>query len=269
LAPLADDRAGARAGVAWSGEASARRDGDDWLLDGEKRFVLQAGLAGLYLVFAGGQAFAVPGDAAGLAFGPRAEWLGLETVTAGSIILREVRVAERDRLAFGDDATRIRRFFARAALVTAARQVGLGRAAYEAALAYTQDRTAFGKPVAHFQAVSFTLADMHMDVESARWMLWRAATALDQGLSSWPTSAFAAAVHASEAAWRVADQAVQLHGGAGYIQDFLVEKWLRDTKVLALVGGVDEFARLAIAEDLLGHELAGAGPESALQPVVT
>jgi acyl-CoA dehydrogenase len=157
----------------------------------------------------------------------------------------------------------VRRFFARAQLATAARQVGLARASYETALAYTQDRLAFGKPVAHFQAVSFNLAEMHIDVEAARWMVWKAASELDGGAPTALESVAKAAVQANEAAWRVADDGVQLLGGAGFIQDFPVEKWLRDTKALAMIGGTDELAQLAIAG--LGNGL----PENGIQPVVT
>ena len=179
----------------------------------------------------------------------------------GELILDGVRVDEADRLAC--DVARLRRFFARAWITTAARQVGLARAAYETALAYTQDRVAFGKPVAHFQAVSFDLAEMHMEVESARWMVWRAAAELDAAAPSAVESAAKALAHANQAAWRVADDAVQLHGGAGYIKDFPVEKWLRDTKTLALIGGSDALAQLVVAG--IGFGL----PESIVQPVVT
>src|SRR5262249_60577847 len=91
-----------------------------------------------------------------------------------------------------------RRFFQRAALITAARQVGLARASYEFALQYTQDRQAFGKPVAHFQSIAFTLADMHMDVESSRWMLWKAAAELDAGAPTAGQRTARGAVHANQ-----------------------------------------------------------------------
>jgi alkylation response protein AidB-like acyl-CoA dehydrogenase len=264
-----------RAAVAWSepggpveGFATrARRAGDGWILDGRKAFVIHAGVAELTVVFAqvddragweGAGAFAVEGP---LPSARRAAWLGLETVIAGDLILDGVRVPDGNRLAF--DVARARRFFARAQLATAARQVGLARAAYETALAYTQDRKAFGKSVAHFQAVSFNLAEMHMDVEAARWMVWKAAAALDAGEPAALSAVAQAAITANEAAWRVADDAVQLHGGAGFIQDFPVEKWLRDTAALALVGGTDQLAQLTVAG-------VGAGlPEHAIQPVVT
>jgi alkylation response protein AidB-like acyl-CoA dehydrogenase len=151
-------------------------------------------------------------------------------------------------------------------VINAARQVGLARAAYEFALEYTQDRKAFGKPVAHFQSVAFTLADMAMDVEAARWMVWRAATELEKG--TW-SSTVAATAHANEAAWRVADNGVQLLGGAGYVKDYPVEKWLRDTKTLALFAPPSEVAELALAGVELGTPVSTGLPSTAIQPFFT
>jgi acyl-CoA dehydrogenase len=252
-----------RGAVAWTGQVTATADG---VLDGKKEFVINAGIADVTIVFAGEAAFVVRGDNPGMRAGRRSEWIGLEAVRAGELVFEKCRADARlDRV----DPAGMRRFFARAGLVTAARQVGLARAAYETALAYTQDRRAFGKAIAHFQSVAFTLADMHMDVESARWMVWRAAWELDTGAATALESIAKAAVHANEAAWRVADHAVQLHGGAGYIQDFPVEKWLRDTKALALIGGADQLAQLTIASSILGHEIGSPLPDHILQPVVT
>src|SRR6185312_6983510 len=172
-------------------------------------------------------------------------------------------------LAGGELVKRLEHVFARAMVINAARQVGLARAAYEFALEYTQDRKAFGKPVAHFQSIAFTLADMAMDVDAARWMVWRAATQLDKG--DW-SSTVAAAAHANEAAWRVADNGVQLLGGAGYVKDYPVEKWLRDTKALALFAPPSEIAELVAAGFELGHHVSGEGhslPSTAMQPFFT
>ncbi|MSP59210.1 MAG: hypothetical protein EXR72_02530 [Myxococcales bacterium] len=246
-------------------------------LRGKKAFVIHGGAADLTVVFAqvepgrgwdGVGAFCVEGA---VTQGARHDLLGLGAVHAAEIVLDGVVVPEENRLLGGADGfgPSLRRFFARAALTSAARQVGLARAAYEYALAYTQERHAFGKPVAHFQSIAFTLAEMHMDVEAARWMLWRAAASdgnLDLGLVA------EAAVHANEAAWRVADNAVQLLGGAGYVQDYPVEKWLRDTKSLALCGPTSELQQLALASLELGHAVDGDGagfPASAIQPIFT
>ncbi len=274
----------ARGAVAWSevgklpdeGFATqATRDSNGWSIDGEKAFVINADGAVAYIVFAqvepgweGVRAFVVDGKHASVKPGAPCRWLGLETVRAGSVRFER---SPAELLEKSADRAAIRRFFARAQVMTAARQVGLARAAYELALEYTQDRKAFGKAVAHFQAVSFALAEMLMDVESARWMVWRAAVEIDRGLATAPASAAEALVHANDAAWRVADQGVQLLGGAGYIQDFPVEKWLRDTKVLALIGGSDQGAQLVAAGALIGstQDLGPGLPIPQIQPVVT
>ncbi len=270
--------------VAWSEPAGAplegfatvaEKRGGGWALSGKKAFVVNGDRASVIVVFAqvepgrgweGAGAFVVDGKAPGVTAGARHETLGLETVAASSLALDGVFVREEDRLAapFVDGA---RRFFARASLMTAARQVGLARAAYEYALGYTQERRAFGKPVAHFQSIAFTLAETLMDVESARWLLWRAAAVPDGKLDL--SHVAQAAVHANEAAFRAADNAVQLLGGAGYVQDYPVEKWLRDTKTLALSAPTDQLSQLAVTGLALGQPIDAGLPSSALQPIYT
>lgn len=256
-------------------------DKGGYLLSGIKSFVWNAEQADLSMVFAqlnpdagwdGIAAFAVPrrprAAEGGLRAGDRHDLLGLRTAWAGELHMEDHFVPEEDRLRGGGDLrAAAQRLFARAGLCTAARQVGLGRAAYEYALAYTQDRKAFGKPVAHFQANAFTLSDMLMDVDSARLLCWRAAAAADKGRLDVGLCAQALA-HANEAAFRVADQAVQLLGGAGFMQDFPVEKWLRDTEALALSCGTSEQAREIAAAEELG-QAARVLPGSAIQPIFT
>jgi alkylation response protein AidB-like acyl-CoA dehydrogenase len=151
---------------------------------------------------------------------------------------------------------RLVRAFAKHALVVAARAVGLSRTAFELAREHCDTRVAFGKPIGHFQAVAFTLADRLIDVDSARWMVWRAAASWDRGdeKAALLESARAAA-HAVEAAMRAGDDCVQLHGGSGFIRDLLAEKLMRDAKMLALAGLTPELCdQLATALDL-GLEL--------------
>jgi acyl-CoA dehydrogenase len=255
---------------------TARRAGSDWVLNGAKAFVVNGGRAELHVVFAqlegttgwdGVAAFVVEAGNPGLKAGARHVLLGLETVHAAELVLSECRVPDANRLQSGEFRRGVALLFARGALMNAARQVGLARASYELALTYTQERKAFGKPVAHFQAVAFTLAEMAMEVDAARWMVWRAARALDEGqLDARVPSAL---VQANDAAWRVADHGVQLLGGAGYVQDYPAEKWLRDTKALALFSIPDQIAQLAIAGDELGHAIGGGLPSSAIQPFFT
>lgn len=254
----------------------ARPRGDRWVLDGHKAWVVSGGAADLHVVFAqregtsgwdGAAAFVVEAGTPGLAAGARHVTLGLNAVQASEVILTGCEVPDANRLLGGGDfVAATGRFLARLGLVNAARQVGLARAAYEYALEYTQARTAFGKPVAHFQAVSFTLAEMHMDVEATRWLVWKAAAELEQGKT---VTALEAVAHANEAAWRVADHGVQLLGGAGYVRDHPVEKWLRDTKTLALFSPPSEHVAHGVASEALGHAVASVLPSSAIQPFFT
>jgi alkylation response protein AidB-like acyl-CoA dehydrogenase len=258
----------------------AKRVDGGWSLTGRKAFIVGAAAAELHLVFAqlegaagwdGIGAFVVERGNAGLRVGDKHALLGLEAVAAHEIVLESCNVGDGNRLLGGGElGKRVEEQLARAMVVNAARQVGLARAAYEFALEYTQERKAFGKPVAHFQSIAFTLADMAMDVEAARWMVWRAATELDKGAGV--ASAVAATAHANEAAWRVADNGVQLLGGAGYVKDYPVEKWLRDTKALALFAPPSEVAELMLAGFVLDHHLSGDAnglPSTAIQPFFT
>lgn len=225
----------------------ARRDGDAWILDGTKSYVIGAGLASTYVVFAqvdaqkgwdGVGAFLVDAGAPGVTVGERYATLGLDAASIGELRLAGVRVEERDRLAGrGDFAQGLRRFFAGQALHVAARAVGLARAAWELSRTFADERKAFGKPIGHFQSIAFLLADRLMDVEGARGLVWRAAWTLDtkreQELEVLARCAEACA-EAIEVAQRCASDAVQVHGGAGFVRDYLVEKLMRDAKMLAL-----------------------------------
>ncbi|MCA1662774.1 MAG: acyl-CoA dehydrogenase family protein [Myxococcales bacterium] len=258
----------------------AKRVDGGWSLTGRKAFIVGAAAAELHLVFAqlegasgwaGIAAFVVERGNAGLRVGDKHALLGLEAVAAHEIVLESCKVSDANRLLGGGElGKRVEQQLARAMVVNAARQVGLARAAYEFALEYTQERKAFGKPVAHFQSIAFTLADMATDVDAARWMVWRAATELDKVAGV--ASTVAATAHANEAAWRVADNGVQLLGGAGYVKDYPVEKWVRDTKALALFAPPSEVAELMLAGFVLDHHLSGDPnglPSTAIQPFFT
>jgi alkylation response protein AidB-like acyl-CoA dehydrogenase len=284
LERFAETSAHARLGaVAWADKqpllegfsTTAKKDGGDWILNGHKAFVVNGGKADLTVVFAQLDgtsgwgdigAFVVEAGTAGLKAGERHALLGLETVHASEIILENCRIPDANRLQAQAAGDGVKTMFVRWSVVNAARQVGLMRAAYEFALEYTQERKAFGKPVAHFQSIAFTLADMAMDVESSRWMVLRGASELEKGR---PMAAVEACVHANEAGWRVADNGVQLLGGAGYVKDYPVEKWLRDTKTLALFQPTSEIANLSIASGELGHPVGTGLPSAAIQPFFT
>ena len=284
LAPFARDDGHARFGaVAW-GEPKAHperpgfstiatKDGDGWRLDGAKAYVLNADRAEQFVVFAQPQldeaagwrgigAFLVDRSAAGLTVTERASTLGLDAASFGGIELEGVVVPESARLDGGADFTAsLVRFFAKNALLVAARGVGLSRAAFEVTREYVDTRKAFGKPIGHFQAIAFTIADRAMDVDAGRGLVWRAAAAWDalgRGEGSAKDALLLTAQAVSfvhEAAMRCGDDGVQLHGGAGFMRDYLVEKLMRDAKQLGLCGMTAEQADQLAAAVTLGVPL--------------
>jgi acyl-CoA dehydrogenase len=266
-------------GVAWSerrphatraglSTRATRTAAGGWRIDGEKAFVLDADRAQSFVVFAqveedkgweGIAAFVVPRDAKGLGVGTRMTTLGLDLASLGSLRLEGVEVANAARLeGNGDFSGALLRFFVKSALVVAARSVGLSRAAFEVTLEYCQGRKAFGKPVGHFQSIAFTLADRAMDVDAARALVWRAAAAWDAGPDSKEDpllhSAYAIS-YALEAAMRCGDDAVQLHGGSGFMRDYPVEKLMRDAKQLQLCVMTSEQADQLAATIELGRPI--------------
>jgi alkylation response protein AidB-like acyl-CoA dehydrogenase len=278
----------------------ARRDGDDWVIDGTKKYVLNAGLASTYVVFAqtdeakgydGISAFVVDGQAKGLEASVRHQTTGLDAARFGEVTLKDVRVSEADRLqGNGDFAAGLRRFFARQSLQIAARAVGLSRAGWELARDYADERKAFGKAIGHFQAIAFMLADRLMDVDGVRGLVWRAAWTLDgAGSEHWKKKQLSharasggagvdteallrcaeAIAEAGEVAVRVGDDAVQIHGGAGFVRDFLAEKIFRDAKQMALCASSSTTSDQLFAALVLGAPLDPAVvlPMPEIQPI--
>lgn len=256
-------------------KTTATRDGDGYVLRGEKCFVSGLERGGPVLVVAqvdeaagwsGLGVFVVPESAAGLTVGARHTTLGLDAVEWRSLTLSDVRLPASARLDAdlgpGELTKRLVRAFTKHALLVAARAVGLSRTAFELAREHCDTRVAFGKPIGHFQAVAFTLADRLIDVDSSRWLVWRAAASWDRGDKGNKgdervalLESARAAAHAVEAAMRAGDDCVQLHGGSGFIRDLLAEKLMRDAKMLALAGPTPELCdQLATALEL-GLEL--------------
>lgn len=235
-----------------------------YALTGKKAFVLHAHVADRFLVFAqvdadkgwdGIGAFVVRKDNAGLLVGGRHDTLGLDAADFGEIQMKDAKVSEEDRLLGGEGGftQATLRFFAKQAIVVAARAVGVARFAFEIAREHCDTRKAFGKPIGHFQAVAFALSDRHMDVESARWLVWKAAHAWDAKLPEREAllATAQAAAHALEACMRTADDCVGLHGGSGFIRDLIAEKLMRDAKQLALCcPTAEQLDQIAAAIDL-------------------
>ncbi|MEV6060156.1 acyl-CoA dehydrogenase family protein [Nocardia asteroides] len=238
----------------------ATRDGADWVLDGSKIFITNGTWADVALVFArtgepgpqGVTAFLVPTDTPGFGRTEIKGKLGLRGQATAEIVLDQVRVP--DALRLGEEGQGFR--IAMAALDkgrvgVAAGCVGLARACLEAAVRYAGEREQFGKPIAGYQLVQELLADIAVDTDAARLLAWRAADLVDRG-EPFGTAASMAKLFASEAAVKAANNAIQVFGGYGYIDEYPVAKYLRDARVLTLYEGTTQIQKLLIGRALTG-----------------
>jgi acyl-CoA dehydrogenase len=242
-------------------KTTARKDGSDFIINGSKCFITNGGVASLYVVFAnsapgkgprGLSVFAVPRDTPGVSVGKVEDKFGHRASNTTELFFEDVRVPAanligREGLGF---IVAMRTFDKTRAAVGAA-GVGVARAALEHAVAYSKTRVQFGKPIATFQATAFKLAQMAMDVDAARLMVWRAAWLLDQGRPNGKESAMAKCL-GSDVGMRNALEALQIFGGYGYMKDYPIEKLVRDAKLLQIYEGTNEIQRLVISRDVVG-----------------
>jgi acyl-CoA dehydrogenase len=236
----------------------AVRDGDDYILNGDKCFSTNAGYADLYVVFAitnpekgplGMSAFIVERDM-GIEIGTAENKMGQRASNQTDLHLRDVRVPAENLL--GKEGRGFKVAMAtldRARASTAAGAVGIGRRAMEEAVKYANQRKQFGKPIIKNQAIQFKLADMAMKVEASRLLTWQAAWMADQGMRQSKQSAFAKCF-AGDTAMAVTTEAVQILGGNGYSREYPVEKLMRDAKLMQIYEGTQEIQRLIIARDV-------------------
>jgi alkylation response protein AidB-like acyl-CoA dehydrogenase len=238
----------------------AVRDGDSYVLDGVKQFISGAGSSDVYLVMArtggpdeghrGISAFIVEKGTPGLSFGPKEGKMGWHAQPTGQVILEGVRVAadamvggpERDGSGFGIAMNGLNG----GRLNIAACSLGGGQAAYDKAARYLADRQAFGSALLDEPTIRFTLADMATALETSRLMLWRAASALDNNDPDKVTLCAMAKRYVTDSCFEVADSALQLHGGYGYLTEYGVEKIVRDLRVHRILEGTNEIMRVVI-----------------------
>ena len=239
----------------------AHRDGESWVLSGAKRFITNAGVAGTYIVTAvtdrnadSGKisAFIVEAGTPGFSIGRMEEKMGLHASNTGELLFDGCRIPADNLL--GDEGEGDRLFLKTldgGRIGIGAMALGLAQAAYEAASAYSTQREQFGRQIATFQGVAFKIADMATQIDAARLMVYRAAWLKDQG-QPYSTEAAMAKLYASEVARQVTNDAVQVHGGYGYITEYRVERYLRDAKLTEIGEGTSEIQRMVIARNLLG-----------------
>ena len=240
----------------------AERDGADYVLNGVKQFITSGKNAGVAVVFAvsdksagkkGISAFIVPTDAAGYVVTHIEDKLGQHASDTAQIAFEHCRVPAANLLGAEGMGYRIALSNLEGGRICiAAQSVGMARAAFEAALKYAHERVSFGKPIIEHQAVNFRLADMATQIEVARQMVLHAATLRDAALPCLKEASMAK-LFASEMAERVCSDAIQIHGGYGYVSDFPVERIYRDVRVAQIYEGASDIQRLVI-----GRALAGA-----------
>jgi alkylation response protein AidB-like acyl-CoA dehydrogenase len=241
----------------------ATRDADGaWTLRGDKQFITSGATADIALVFAvtdpaagkrGISCFAVPTATPGYVVARVEEKLGQHASDTAQLRFEDCRVPADHLVGAEGQGLRIALGNLEAGRIgIAAQAVGMAQAALDAALRYAQDRSAFGRPIADHQAVAFRLADMATRVEAARQLVWHAASVKDAGLPCLQEASMAK-LFASEAAERVCSDAIQVHGGYGYLADFPVERIYRDVRVCQIYEGTSDIQRLVIARGLTGR----------------
>jgi alkylation response protein AidB-like acyl-CoA dehydrogenase len=237
----------------------AVRDGDDYIIDGVKQFISGAGSSAIYVVMArtadtgsrGISAFLVPDGTPGLSFGPLEKKMGWHAQPTRQVILENVRVPASSLLAQENDGFGIAMNGLNGGrLSIAACSLGGGQSALEKTVAYLRDRTAFGGPLIEKQALLFRLADMDTQLETARTLLARAAEALDNGDKDKVRLCAMAKQVATDAGFSVANAAIQLHGGYGYLTEYGLERIVRDLRVHQILEGTNEIMRLIVGRSL-------------------
>jgi alkylation response protein AidB-like acyl-CoA dehydrogenase len=253
---------------------TAKRDGDDWVLNGRKIFITNGGIADVHVVVAtvdpelghrGQAAFIVGPENKGLSQGKKERKLGIRASHTAEVILEDCRVPmaqlvggidkleaklESARSKNGTKTHTALKTFEMTRPTVAAQAVGIARAALEYATDYAKQRSTFGRPIIEHEGVAFQLADMAMEVDAARLLTWRAAWMARNGMPFTKAEGSMSKLKASEVAVRVTEQAIQVLGGYGYIKDFPVEKWYRDSKIYTLFEGTSEIQRLVISRAL-------------------
>jgi alkylation response protein AidB-like acyl-CoA dehydrogenase len=243
-------------------QTTAVLDGDEWVLNGSKIFITQGSVADTYVIMAatekslkqhGISAFIVERGTPGLSAVPMKNKLGVRASDTAQLTLEDVRIPKEQLLG------RVNGGFIDALSILdggrisiAAMALGIGRGAHEEALKYAQQREQFGQPIANFQAIQWKLADMATELDAARFLVLRAAWMKDHGQPVTKESAMAK-LYASEAATRACNQALQIHGGYGYMRDYPVERYLRDAKICEIGEGTSEIQRLIIARQLMSR----------------
>ena len=239
---------------------TAKKVGDDYVINGSKMWITNASVANWYFVLAytdqslkhkGMSGFLVPRETPGITVGKKEDNLGQRASDTRGITFEDVKVPSKYRLGNEGEGFKIAMgAFDHTRPVVAAGAVGLARRAMDEAIKYSLTRKTFGQPIASYQAVSFMIADMAKDIEAARYLVWRAGWEIDQGRRNTKFAAMAKAF-AADMAMQVTTNAVQVFGGYGYSKEYPVEKLMRDAKIYQIYEGTSQIQRMIIAKDVI------------------
>jgi alkylation response protein AidB-like acyl-CoA dehydrogenase len=249
---------------ATSQRTTAEDKGDYYLLNGVKNWITNGGSSRIHLVIAqtdpekghrGINVLIVDAEWEGVEIGTKEDKLGIRGSDTHTIMYNDVKVPKENRI--GEDGFGFKfamKTLAGGRIGIASQALGIAAGAYELALKYAQERIAFGKPIAKHQAIAFKLADMATEIEAARLLVYRAAILKDMGMD-YNTASAMAKVFASEVAMKSTVEAVQVHGGYGYVKEYHVERLMRDAKITQIYEGTSEIQRIVISRDILKGNL--------------
>ena len=254
---LTEPDAGSDAGAT---KTTAEKNGDGYIVNGGKIFITNAGVAGILnfttQIIENGEnkgigAFIVPTDIDGLTIGPSEKKMGWKASDTRQLFFENMSVPKVNMIAEpGEGFKTFLKTLTSGRIAVAALAVGTAEGAYNRALRYSEERSAFGRKIHQFQPVGFKLADMATQIEAAKLLTFHAAWKKDQGLNIIKEAAMAK-LFASEVAMRITTDAIQVHGGYGYVKDYDVERYFRDAKVLEIGEGTSEVQRLVISREIL------------------
>lgn len=238
--------------------------GDHYLINGTKNWITNGGSSSIHLVIAqtntelghkGINAFIVETSWPGVSIGAKEDKLGIRASDTHTIMYTDVKVPKSNRI--GEDGFGFKfamKVLSGGRIGIAAQALGIAAGAYELAVKYAKEREAFGKPIAQHQAIAFKLADMATEIEAARLLVYRAAWLKDQGMD-YTGAAAMAKLFASEVAMKHTVEAIQVHGGYGYVKEYHVERLMRDAKITQIYEGTSEMQRIVISRNILSGQL--------------
>ena len=268
LPPLGDGRAQACLGLTEPGAGTdvgstattAVKDGSDYIINGKKHFVTNGGFADYLMVlvstepgtgYRGLSMVIVEKDTPGFSVGHHELKLGIRGSDTSELLFDNCRIPQANRLGEEGRGLKISLTILDGGRIgIAAQALGIAQAAYDDAVTYAKERTQFGKPIAEFQAIAFKIAEMATELEAARLMTYKAAWLKDQG-EDYKMASSMAKLYASEASIRITNEALQIHGGYGYVRDFNVERYYRDARITTIYEGTSEAQKIVISRNIL------------------